>query len=585
MPQPKEKAAMYVRESRVELFESNTIESQANAVRLYCDKEDYSLSLEHEYIEAISGYTVVYTERERLMDMLAAAKRREFSVLVVSEIRALSRRGQAEIFILYDFLKKYGVRLETISEKFEDSAMGRFMLSVRAMVAEVERENTYSRTTRGRIDRLKGGAMNGHPRPAYGYKFVDTAREQKALYEFDHTIIFVDEDGTEWSPYLVCLEIFKLLRARMSLAAVCERLNDLGIPIPHGNGLRKGKALSGLWQPATIHVIATNPVYIGEVYNNRYYKEGKTSKLRPRSQWHRLPDCPALIDQETFLFIQKQFDANKEDALRNNKHPQDLGLVRGKFIRCGICGRSMHVAHSGPALVKNGTSPVYRCRQKEGKTPQTTNRHIVQIHVPMVDEAVIEKIITIVMHPEIIRAKIAELREENKPVIDEADVTATIAEVNQQIANLLNLAQYATTQDMITRLGATMRDLEKQKEVAEAMLVVHEENAEERAELEKAINDFEAWCLRVQQDLNDPEFVPTYEHLRNAVRMLGIQVTAWPTIGEWPHRYKIDCTVPDVAEKMGSSIKIDCGTFSFSPRAGSQRSGRNASGSPQSSGS
>ena len=99
---------------------------------------------------------------------------------------------------------------------------------------------------------------------------------------------------------------------------------------------------------------------MGEVYNNRWYKEGRTCKLRPRQEWHRLPDCPAIIDRETFLFIQKQFIANKEDALRNNKYPQDLGLARGKFIRCGVCGRSMAVLHPGHAARIQGNSPTPR---------------------------------------------------------------------------------------------------------------------------------------------------------------------------------------------------------------------------------
>jgi DNA invertase Pin-like site-specific DNA recombinase len=77
----------------------------------------------------VSAYTVDYTDRVQLMRMLDAAKQRKFTVLVVSEIRALGRK-QAEIFVIYNQLQKYGVRLETVQEKFEDSAMGRLMLSL-----------------------------------------------------------------------------------------------------------------------------------------------------------------------------------------------------------------------------------------------------------------------------------------------------------------------------------------------------------------------------------------------------------------------------------------------------------------------
>ena len=88
--------------------------------------------------------------------MLAAAKRHEFDVLVISEIRALSRR-QVEVFVIYDTLQKYGVRLETVQEKFEDSAMGRLVLSLRAAYAEIEREQSFLRMQRGKKDRIEIG--------------------------------------------------------------------------------------------------------------------------------------------------------------------------------------------------------------------------------------------------------------------------------------------------------------------------------------------------------------------------------------------------------------------------------------------
>ena len=102
--------------------------------------------------------------------------------------------------------------------------------------------------------------MNGHPKAAYGFKFVDSPREQKSHYEFNHTIIFVDEEGNEWSEYLVCIEIFRLLRECVSIQGVCDYLNDLGIPVPHAGKALKGRSVAGLWLPGTIHQIASNPI-------------------------------------------------------------------------------------------------------------------------------------------------------------------------------------------------------------------------------------------------------------------------------------------------------------------------------------
>src|SRR5436305_1150038 len=115
MPKRRERAAGYIRESDPTLADSTTIDSQAKAVRLHCQKEGYDYTDKHEYREAISAYLVPYLQRPTLMELLKAAKRKEFDVLVLTEIRALSRR-QVEVFIIYDLLQKYGVRLETIQE-------------------------------------------------------------------------------------------------------------------------------------------------------------------------------------------------------------------------------------------------------------------------------------------------------------------------------------------------------------------------------------------------------------------------------------------------------------------------------------
>src|SRR5438067_2312670 len=106
--QRKERVAGYIRESNESLADSNTIDSQAKAVREYAEREGYVYPLENEYREAISAYMIPYTQRPKLLELLAAAKRGEFTVLIVSEIRALSRR-QVEVFVLYDMLQKYGV--------------------------------------------------------------------------------------------------------------------------------------------------------------------------------------------------------------------------------------------------------------------------------------------------------------------------------------------------------------------------------------------------------------------------------------------------------------------------------------------
>ncbi len=83
MPKKKERMAGYVRFSDPSIpLDDGVMESQARAIREYGEKEGYMYDIsKHEYREAISAYTVPYIERKTLLEVLEAAKRREFDVL------------------------------------------------------------------------------------------------------------------------------------------------------------------------------------------------------------------------------------------------------------------------------------------------------------------------------------------------------------------------------------------------------------------------------------------------------------------------------------------------------------------------
>src|SRR5205823_3440645 len=117
----------------------------------------------------------------------------------------------------------------------------------------------------------------------------------------------------------------------------------------------------------------------------------------------RLPDCPAMIDRETFAAVQKQLAYNKQDSLRNNKHTEELGLLRGPYIRCGICARAMSVQYPGSTATLKGVPPLYRCRQTAGKNFDRVHNHSVHVNLRVIDAVAKEKIIEIVMSPEMVR--------------------------------------------------------------------------------------------------------------------------------------------------------------------------------------
>jgi hypothetical protein len=327
----------------------------------------------------------------------------------------------------------------------------------------------------------------------------------------------------------VCFYIFDLLKQHIGLREVANTLNDIGIPPP-----RKPRKGVPHWTAPAIHRIATNPIYTGEVWANRFQRVGNRITMRPKADWIQLPvnTAPALIDKETFDQIQKQLKSNKEEALRNNKHREELGLLRSGHIFCGVCGQRMHVEYPSQAAAKKGSSPLYRCHRKIKGTQGIAQNHSTQIHMPYIDGIAYQKIVEVITNPTWVRGRVEELRAENKPVIVTSDVEHTIETIRQKMQNLYTLAENAPDDEELARLTHRMQELGKQKREAEGLLYELEEDEEERAEMEDEIVKFERWAEKVRPYLADSGYTPTYEELRLAVRILGVKVIVFPTKGE-----------------------------------------------------
>ncbi len=565
MPQRKLRAASYIRESDPRLqLDSTTMESQAKAVRTYIEQQGYSFEPEHEFREAISGYEVAYINRRELQKLLKVVERQQVDVVVLNEVRALSRK-EVEVLIVYELLQKHGVAMETPKDKFSDDAMGRIVLALQAGFSELDREKIYYRLQRGKADRVMiGNAPNGHPFPSYGYMWVDTEKEVKGQYDFNHEIVYVDRDGREWSRYHVALFIFEELKQQgASLHGTAVKLNEIGVPPP-----RQPKKREPHWTASQVRRIVENPIYIGEVWANRYYREEKKNKgadekkllkKRPKEEWILLPEgtAPALIDKETRDAVLKQISTNRQESIRNNKHPDELGLLRAGYIFCGICGGRMNVKYPSEAELRNGASSRYKCQKKDGGEGIEHN-HRVQIHTKLIDNLAKEKIAEALQHPELVRAKVEELRNAIKKKVDTTAIEETLANIKRKIKNLQDLAEDVSDKEEMANLKVRIKELSKHKQDAESLLYDIADEDEERAKTETELQRFEKWAKEVQPDLTDPAYIKNapYEELRMAIAILGLKATIYPTEGDYPFRYHIDVTVPEVMQRFNEEKAI-----------------------------
>jgi len=106
--------------------------------------------------------------RPRLDDMLRAARRREFSVLVIYKLDRLGRSAQHLLKVLSE-LQSLGVRLVSVTQHLDsDTAVGKMIYGVLSVFAEFEADLSKERVLVGRDRaRLRGQHLGRERRVDY----------------------------------------------------------------------------------------------------------------------------------------------------------------------------------------------------------------------------------------------------------------------------------------------------------------------------------------------------------------------------------------------------------------------------------
>jgi DNA invertase Pin-like site-specific DNA recombinase len=154
------KIAIYSRVSTKD--KGQDTENQLRQLRDFCSKQE-GWGIVHEYVDRVSGKN---GDREQFQDMLAAASRREFDVVLFWALDRFSREGVYATLQHLQRLTSYGVGYRSFTEQYLDSC-GLFkdaVISILATIAKQERIRLSERTIAG-LERAKAqGRMAGRPR-------------------------------------------------------------------------------------------------------------------------------------------------------------------------------------------------------------------------------------------------------------------------------------------------------------------------------------------------------------------------------------------------------------------------------------
>lgn len=188
----------------------------------------WEFSPDHVYRdEGLSG-TLEASERPGLRALLAAVHAGEVTAVIILALDRLGRKSRI-ILSVVDEITDAGAELVSCKESLDTTTpAGRFVLSIFAALAQLERDNIVERTTGGRNERGKRDGERGGRLP-FGYMRTDRG-------------IAIDREAAA-----VVRQIFRLKRVRkLSLRKIIAQLGDT--PSPRG----------GTWHPSSVSEILGN---------------------------------------------------------------------------------------------------------------------------------------------------------------------------------------------------------------------------------------------------------------------------------------------------------------------------------------
>ncbi len=270
---------------------------------------DAGCLLADEYVDR--GESARSADRPALKAMLARiAEDRDVEAVVVHKIDRLARNMEDHVAIRALFRRR-NVALVSVTENVEETASGRLVEGIHALMAEFYSANLANEIKKGLNQKVKlGGFPHGAPLGYVNQREVLGGRQVARIVP-----------DPERAP-LITGAFERYVTGDWTLQRLAGELAHQGLT----NRGQRGKPPAPItWQG--LAKILANPVYIGVVEWNGVQYPGTHEPL---------------VTAEVFRRVQELLAARAARGTRERKHPHYLkGL-----LHCGVCGRRLSIQHS-----------------------------------------------------------------------------------------------------------------------------------------------------------------------------------------------------------------------------------------------
>lgn len=401
----------YARVSTENQLENYSIEEQTERLKAYCAAKDWSLR--KLYVDG--GFSGGNTNRPALQQMLAAIRQGGVDAVVVYKLDRLSRSQKDTLTLIEDELLAHGTDFVSINENFDTSTpFGRAMIGILSVFAQLEKDQITERFTMGRIGRSKAGYYHGGSHPPTGYDYRDG-------------LLVINEYEA-----MQIREIFSRFISGKSVNSISRYLS--------GRYTTK-------WTPAKVLMALRNTVYIGKVHFRKVDYDGIHQPL---------------VSAEEFQTAARLLDSASERELKKTsvqKNPFRAGFLLSGLVYCGRCGARYSANHG-----------YYKCysRAKSSrqfiKDPNCKNDNW---EIGKLDRLVEREIRGMISQPDLVNIIAQAAADKNEVKIDRAALQKLIAEIDGQIAKLVDLYQIGsipmeTITQRINTISAERAQLQEQ---------------------------------------------------------------------------------------------------------------------------
>jgi site-specific DNA recombinase len=286
--------------------EGDSLEEQENELKKFCEYRNYQIH--NIYIE--KGKSGGNTNRPEYKNLIKDIKAKKIQAVVVKKIDRLSR-SLLDFEAFMNLLQEQEIEFISIKENFDTTnAMGKAMLRVALVFAQLEREQTSERVLDVMTHRAEQGLFNGGI-PAYGYT---NSNKELIPYPKERKIIEL---------------IFEQFINTKSTTQTARLLNETGYTYRNNR----------LWDKRWVQRILKNPIYTGKVFWKGELYQGIHQPIISEKRFSKVQyifseRCRIRSNSKTQALLQQLIFCGDCKSLMTPSHGTSKNKARYYYYRC-----------------------------------------------------------------------------------------------------------------------------------------------------------------------------------------------------------------------------------------------------------